>query len=690
MRSRYSASIFCVLLIVATLAVYWPVLNHDFVIYDDRDYVTENPHIQGGIIRANGFWALTTFHAGNWHPLTWLSHMLDYQLFGLKAGMHHLTSLLFHMANSILLFFVLRRMTGAIWRSGFVAALFALHPLHVESVAWISERKDVLSAFFWMLTILAYVRYTERPGFNRYLLVLIFFTLGLMSKPMVVTLPFVLLLMDFWPLCRVQWGQLCEENSAGFQKVQALRLVWEKIPLFALVLFSCVMTFLSEQGANTVGSLDIYPFSMRVSNALVSYLTYIRKMFWPGDLAVLYPYPGAITWWQTLGAGALLVCLFVLALRASRRSPYLVVGWLWYLGTLVPVIGLVQVGVQGMADRYTYIPIIGLFMMVAWGFHDLLGRRRHARVVLSISAGLLLSTLMICTWFQVRHWINSIALFTHTVNVTSDNYMGHHILGVAFEKKGRLNDALAHYFESIKIEPHNCPDSYSNIGGILVQQGRIEDAIKYCSEALRIDPASANAHIALGNALAAKGDTDAAVGHFLEALKIKPESAEAHNNLGNIFFRQGRIEDAIQHCSRALKVKARFVKAHINLANALAFQGRYKAAIEHYSKALEIKPDSADALNNLGITQARQGRIASAIKHFSDAIKIRPDFAKAHVNLGDALVLQGNLKEGGSHFREALRINPKNASVRHKLDRTLRLQGKQSGASNNVEVQGKM
>jgi len=661
---------------VATLAVYWPLLNHDFVIYDDRDYVTENPHIQGGITKAGGIWALTTFHAGNWHPLTWLSHMLDYQLFGLKAGMHHLTSLLIHMANSILLFLVLRRMTGAIWQSGFVAALFALHPLHVESVAWVSERKDVLSAFFWMLTMWAYVRYTERPEFNRYLLVLILFTLGLMSKPMVVTLPFVLLLMDFWPLCRVKWGQVCEENSAGFQKEQTFRLVWEKIPLFALVLLSCVMTFLSEQGGNTVGSLDIYPLSMRVSNALVSYLIYIKKIFWPGDLAVLYPYPGAIPWWQTLGAGALLVCLFVVALRASKRSPYLVVGWLWYLGTLVPVIGLIQVGVQGMADRYTYIPLIGLFMMVAWGLHDLLGRRRYPRLVLSISAGLLLSTLMICTWFQVRHWINSIALFTHTVNVTSGNYMGHHILGVALEKEGRLNDALSHYFESIKIEPHNYPDSYSNIGGVYIQQGRIEDAIKYCSEALRIDPRSVNAHITLGNALAAKGDMDTAVDHFFEALRIEPESGEAHNNLGNVLLRQGRVEDAIQHCSKALGFKARFVRAHINLANALTFQGKYKAAIEHYSKALQIKPDSADALNNLGITQARQGHIAAAIKHFSEAIQISPDFAKAHVNLGDALVLQGNLKEAGSHFREALRISPKNSSVRRKLEHTLRSHNK--------------
>jgi protein O-mannosyl-transferase len=629
----------CLFLVAITLTVYWKVQGYDFVNYDDDDYVFENPHVQGGISNANVIWALTTFHAGNWHPLTWLSHMLDYQLFGLKAGMNHLTSLLIHIANSILLFFVFRRMTGAMWRSAFIAALFALHPLHVESVAWISERKDVLSAFFWILTMWAYVRYAERPGFTRYILGLIFFALGLMSKPMIVTLPFVLLLMDFWPLCRVQWGQVCGESSSRFQKAQALRLVWEKIPLFALVLLSCFVTFLSEQGANTVVSLKIYPLSMRVSNALVSYTTYIRKTFWPDDLAVFYPYPDTIALWQTIGAGALLVCMFVLVFRVSRRFPYLVVGWLWYIGILVPVIGLVQVGAQGMADRYTYVPIIGLFIIVAWGVPQICQNRSHCTIWLSASVACLLLVLITVTWKQVGYWENSITLFEHNLRFTSNNDVAHNNLGVALNKQDRTEEAIKHFLPALQINP-NYEEAHNNLGIALEKQGRTEEAFKHFLQALRIKPDYEEAHYNLGKTLDKHGRTEEAIEHLLQALRIKPDYEEAHNNLGVALNRQGRTDEAIKHFLLALQIDTDYVEAQYNLGNALNKQGRTDEAIKHLLLALRIKPDYEEAHNNLAIALFRKGDMGGAIAHFRKALRINPDNITIKNNLKKLLMMQ--------------------------------------------------
>ena len=563
----------CVFLMVAILVVFSQMYSHDFISLDDGVYVTENPYVSSGFTGAGFVWAFKMFNSANWHPLTWLSHMLDCQLFGLKAGLHHLTSLLFHMANSILLFFVLRRMTGAIWRSGFVAALFALHPLHVESVAWISERKDVLSAFFWMLTMLAYVRYTERPGFNRYLLVLIFFTLGLMSKSMVVTLPFVLLLIDFWPLCRVRWGQLCEENRARFQESQALRLVWEKIPLFALAGMSCVLTVLSEQGGGATRSLDLYPIETRLANALISYASYIGKTFWPFDLA-FYTYQRMIPIWKLSGAGLLLIGLSVMSVMAARRRPYVLVGWLWYVGALVPVIGLVQVGDQPMADRYTYIPLIGLFILIAWGTSDMVKRWRYGRTALGTTMGLAVLCLIVVSWLQVRHWKDSISIFTHTINAVADNYGAHNRLGVALEKSGRQEEAIGHYSEALRIAPRY-GDAHNNLGRIMAAKGRLDAAIDHFRQALRARPGWALVHYNLGVAKASQGRFDEAVRHFSESLKRKPDYVEVYNNLGIVLAKQGKANEAIECFSKALSISPEDAMARRNLEQAIrVFGGR--------------------------------------------------------------------------------------------------------------------
>ncbi len=558
----------CLILAVTTLVVYWQVSNHGFIGLDDGVYVTENPYVRTGFTREGLIWSFGLFNSANWHPMTWLSHMLDCQVFGLNPGMHHLTSLLFHMANSILLFLVLRRMTGALWRSGFVAALFAFHPLHVESVAWVAERKDVLSTFFWMLTLWAYARYSEGPGPNRYLLVLIFFALGLMSKPMVVTLPFVLLLMDFWPLCRVQWGQSCEEGASGFQKSRVSLLVWEKIPLFALTAVSCVVTVLSEQGGGAVRSLALYPLERRGATALVSYASYIGKMIWPHDLAFYSPYPGTIPVWEVAGAGVLLTGLSVLAVVVALSSPYVLVGWLWYIGTLVPVIGVVQVGDQPMADRYTYIPLIGLFILIAWGATELGARWRNSKGVLAMAAGVVLLCLIILARSQTRHWKDSISLFTHTINIAPDNYGAHNGLGLALEKSGRLQEAIDQYSRALRIEPLYA-DAHNNLGRVMASQGRLGVAIDHFRQALRLRPGWALVHYNLGVAKARQRRFDEAVSHFSEAVKAKPDYVEAYNNLGIVLANQGKLDEAIRHFSKALSVRPQDTMARRNLEHAM-------------------------------------------------------------------------------------------------------------------------
>jgi hypothetical protein len=422
--------------------------------------------------------------------------MLDFELYGLNAGGYHLTNLLLHIANVLLFFFMLKRMTGALWRSGFVAVLFALHPLHVESVAWVTERKDVLSTFFWVLTFWVYVRYVEHPSPSRYLLGLVTFTLGLMAKPMLITLPFVLLLFDYWPLGRFDYGHDCVESdphtceymNLSRKRLPVLLLLREKVPFFIIAGVFSVVTFLAQQSIGAVRSLDKFPIESRIANALVSYVSYIGKMFWPHHLAIPYPHPlGSLPMWKALGAGILLTTLSILVIGKAARYRYLIVGWLWYLATLFPVIGLVQVGSQAMADRFTYVPLIGLFMMVAWGVPELVKTWRHRQIVLGISASILLFALMICTWLQVGYWKNSITLFTHVVNVTANNSVAHYSLGLALGKEGRLEESIRHSSEALRINPEDA-DTHMNLGVVLAMQGKLEQAVVHFNEALRLDP----------------------------------------------------------------------------------------------------------------------------------------------------------------------------------------------------------
>ena len=671
----------CLALAVTTLAVFLPVAWQGFVNYDDSDYVTENAHVQSGLKWDNVVWAFKTGHASNWHPLTWLSHMLDCQLFGLKAGGPHLVSVGFHIANTLLLFLLLRRMTGALWRSILVAALFALHPLHVESVAWASERKDVLSAFFFLLTIWAYARYAEvqspkpkvqSPGppsthhvsrftFHAsrfYLLSLSFFALGLISKPMLVTMPFVLLLIDYWPLRRPG------ASSRESQPVAGLLLLLEKVPFFLLSVASCVITFLVQRKGGAVSTA--LTLDERIANALVSYARYIGKMFWPKNLSILYPHPGHWLAWQVMVSAGLLLAVSAAVILMARRRPYLAVGWLWFCGTLVPVIGLIQVGIQSMADRYTYVPLIGLFIMLVWGVEELIPVRPWRGRALAIGAALLLATCGYLTERQIRFWRDSEALFGHAVKVTRDNYLAYNNLGFYLSGKGRVAEAMENYRQALKINSAY-EDALNNLGYALAGQKKYAEAIPLYQAALRVRPKHAEVHNNLGNALSETGKIDEAIQHYLIALEQKPDHADAHNNLGIALAMKGRLDEAIAHFHEAIRCKPSYASAHSNLGNAFAVQHKLDAAIQEYQESLRLKPDDAQAHNNLGNALAEQGKVEAAIEHYGQALRLNADNPEAHFNLALALLHQGKGEDAVAHIKEALRLRPDYAEAQAQL-----------------------
>jgi len=542
----------------ATLVVYQQVRDHEFVSFDDPKYVTENAYVQNGLTFEGVKWAFTTKHASNWHPVTWLSLMLDCEISDEWARRCHTTNLLLHVANTLLLFYFLKRTTGTLWPSAIAGALFALHPLHVESVAWVAERKDVLSTFFWLLTMLAYVRYARRPGVWRYGWVLVLFALGLMSKPMLVTLPFALLLLDYWPLERFRpaapkpYGKRRKGRAkTGKNKEQTfLRLVLEKVPLFVLSAASCVVTLWVQRGVEV--SARVLSIQDRFSNAMVSYVVYLGKMVWPVRLAAFYPH--AKTWpaCQVAGAGLLLLVITVLMIWRHRRG-YTVVGWLWYLGTLVPVIGLVQVGVQSYADRYTYVPLIGIFVVIAWGAADLVKNRPYRKIAAAVLAAVILAALGVCTWIQAGYWRNNIVLYKHALEVTRDNHLAHNNLGVVLRDQGKTAEAVEHFKAAVKIWPMYI-DAAVNLAAGLVDEGKPEEAISYCTEFLDRRRGNCLLHNNFANALKGTGRIDEAIEHYRKALEFDKNAWQVHCNLGMIMAGRGKIDEALKHYRAASKV----------------------------------------------------------------------------------------------------------------------------------------
>jgi hypothetical protein len=512
-------------LALGTLALYWPVVHHDFIALDDNQYVTANPVVQAGLTWAGVKWAFTNIIASNWFPLTWLTHMMDCQFYGVNPAGHHLTNVFFHIANVLLLFAWLNRTTGALWRSALVAALFAWHPLRVESVAWVAERKDVLSAFFWLLTLLAYTRYVKKPDASAYLLALFLFACGLMSKPMVVTLPFVLLLADFWPLNRL--------TAANFDWKIVRHLVLEKLPFFALTIAESCVNYIAQKAGGATWSADALPLPVRIANALVSYVRYLSKSFWPADLAVIYPYQKNWPLWFVLTAAVLLLVWSAIVILRARKNPFLFFGWFYFVGTLVPTIGLVQVGPQAMADRYSYLPSIGLFVLIVWGVNELLKTQPHQKIIAALAGTVALVACLIVTSLQLNYWQNSLELFRHTVEVTTDNYTADAYLGGELEAAGLNDYALPFYAESVRIAPLFAIGQW-DFGMALLRKGRAGEASAHLAVAARLTPADPVIRCYYGKALAAAGKIDAAKVQLTEALRLQPNYAEARTDLNTI------------------------------------------------------------------------------------------------------------------------------------------------------------
>jgi len=728
--------VICLTLGLITLAVFAPSLTHKFLAYDDQAYVTENPHVQAGLTWQGVEWAFRCSAASNWHPVTWLSHMLDCQLYGLRPAGHHLTNVLLHAINAVLLFLVLSRMTGAMWRSAGVAALFAWHPLHVESVAWVAERKDVLSTFFFLLTLDAYARYTEVQGLESkvqspkskvpqhapvraclenavasssrgeearissgtghapvdqslltsaatfskqalsrlppssfYLLSLFFFALGLMSKPMVVTLPFVLLLLDYWPLGRSAecGGRRAESGGSEIRRSVTgwTRLVAEKVPFLALSTACCVLTVWAQRGSYSVVSVAGLPLSRRIPHALVAYAHYLGTMVVPRHLAAHYPYPIATSATAVAGAGIVLAAVSLLVVWFARRRPYLVVGWLWYLGTLVPVIGLVQVGDQAWADRYTYLPLIGVFLAIVWGVADLaqaqriggVTRTKAGRAVLggvgvAVALGLLAGTSL-----QLRYWKDTRTLFEHAAQVTPHNGRAITVLGSLLAKEGKLKEAMNLYAQALHYQPDN-PEAHFFLGNALEQQGKLDEAVAEYTQALWFKPLQEKTHLALGVALAKEKHYEEAAGHYRAALAINPDSAIAHNNLARVLHTQGRLDEAINHYLAALSLDPGLAQAHNNLGVLLIQKGRLAEGAAHLEEAVRLNPSDLESQYNLVLALNQQEKWRQAVAILSRLAPSRPQDPSLNCQLGLALSHLQRTREAMSHYAHALEVQP--------------------------------
>jgi protein O-mannosyl-transferase len=657
--------------------VYSPAWHYGFVNFDDPDYVTANQRVASGLSWRNLIWALTTPSAANWFPLTWLSHMLDVTLYGMSAGAHHFTNILLHAASSILLLGLLYRMTDKLGSSIFVAAMFAVHPVHVESVAWVAERKDVLSTLFGMLTLWAYWAYVREPRVGRYVLVFLSLALGLMSKAMLVTLPLVLLLLDYWPLRRKLHEEAAFASGSSFlRRVSSgkLWLVWEKVPLLLLAAVSSIVTFVVQRRGGSVIRLAVLPFGLRVENALVSYVAYIGQALWPTRLAAFYPYPQSIPAGPVIVAAAVLIAATFLAIHDRRRYPFILVGWLWYVITLLPVIGLVQVGEQSRADRYLYVPLVGLSLIAGWGAPELVSRWKHGRIALSTAAAVTVVACAVVARHQVHYWADSTTLWTHAVDVTVANDFAHNNLGAALLAEGRVEEAAAQFDATIQIKPEVAPPHF-NLANALAKQGKVDAAITQYREALRINAEYAEAHNNLGAALATQGKFEEARLHYSEALRIRPTYADAQYNLGNALAAQGNITNAMAHYAEAVRLRPDYAEAHNGWGAALASQGKFDEAMAHYAEAARLQPGYADVHNNWGVSLSSQGKLGEAIAQYTEALRLNSDYADARNNLGNALAKSGRAGEAIVQFADAARLRPDSAAIRNSLGLVLAEQG---------------
>ena len=641
----------CLGLVVAAWAVFGQTLGFDFVNYDDGVYVFQNQEINHGLSLQGIGWAFTHSVSSNWHPLTIISYMLDAQLYGLKAGGYHFTNVLLHSLAVVLLYLILEQITGARWKSAFVAMCFAIHPLRAESVAWIAERKDVLSGVFFMLTLAAYVGYVRKPGWGlRYLAVLALFALALMSKPTVVPLPFLLLLLDYWPLKRLRTAGPDPPNT----RTPGQPLL-EKVPLFILSAAACVATLAAQQKA-----VATVPFFLRLTNALVACSTYLWQMLYPANLAAYYPIPrNGWPMGQVLVSVLMLAIISVGAFVWRRKRPWFVVAWLWYLGMLVPVLGLVQVGSQAHADRYTYLPGIGLYLIIAWAGGELATVRPQLRSFLGGTGAAVALVLVLCAHQQVSVWQDSRTLWEHALAASAESDLAHNNLGLALAEQGRGDEAITHYQRALELNP-DFELAYNNLGLALAQKGQLDEAILQYRKALDLEPNYDQAHFNLGVALSQEGKTSEAVDQFALTLKLNPNYMLAYINLGNVFFRQGNFDEAIAQYQRALAVDPNYELAYNDIGTAFVKKNDFNQAIEAYQKAVKLKPDYVMARINLGSALANQGKLDEAIVEYQTALKTSPDMDQLHIRLANVLLQKGEFDRAMSHYERSLELNPNN------------------------------
>ena len=625
-----------------TLAVFGQTVGFPFVNYDDDAYVYQNVHVVTGVTGKNILWAFTRTHAANWHPLTWLSHMLDCQLYGQWAGGHHLTNVLLHAVTVVMLFLVLRKMTGQFWPSALVAALFAVHPLRAESVAWVAERKDVLSGLFFVLSLWAYARYAQRPDcWRRYAAVVITFALGLMAKPMIVTLPAVLLLLDYWPLKR--WDPVAGRIPR--------RVVLEKLPLFLLAGLSSVVTSYAQ--TTSMETTTNLPLVWRVGNAVVAYAGYLGHLFWPCDLAVFYPHLCAdLPLWQIVAAASVLLAITVGVVMKGKQYPFLLVGWLWYLGMLVPAIGIVQVGAQAMADRYTYLPQIGVCLMLVWGAVEATRERRFFQALWIPAAGVV-AVLAVCAWQQTHYWQDSITLWTHALACTRGNRTAHLCYASALDCKGRLAEAEREYLSALELDPKDVRVR-TDLADVQARQGKVQAAIASYGKVLEINRKHPEALAGLGLVMADQGKYEEALRWYHQALEIDPKLALGHMGLGSVLVRQGRLKEAIQHYRQALETMPSMADAHSNLGVALAMQGQFGEAIRHCRQAIELQPDIPESYANLANIFAIQRRWDEAAEEYEKALAISPGLNVVRIRLANVIYRQGRVLEAVALTRQAI------------------------------------
>jgi protein O-mannosyl-transferase len=646
-------------LVIGVLAVFRSLFGYDFVDLDDFTYVVRNPHVVAGLTLKGIGWAFTQSYQGYWAPLTWLSYMADAQFWGLSAGAFHATNVVLHAASACVLFAALRRMTRAYWTSAFVAAIFAVHPLHVESVAWIAERKDVLSTFFCFLAIYAYVRYVERPGVARYVPVVAAFACGLMAKPMVVTLPVLLLLLDAWPLGRLR------RQDGGRQIV--FRLVAEKAPLIAMSLILGIVTIAAQSNAGATMSLAVAPPSLRAANAVVSCSVYLANMVWPAGLAALYPYPRTVPAWQVVGALLVLAPVTAVAVRLRHRAPYLLVGWLWYLVTLVPVLGFVQAGPQARADRYTYVAMIGMTMMVAWGAREISAGMRRQTVVLAVCGCMALVACTGGTIQQLTYWRNSTTLFRRALAVTTDNYVAHKGLGTALLNSGSNDEAIGELRAALAIAP-DWAEAHSDLGLALRRSNRMDEAVAHLERAVQLRPDDMLSRVDLGAGYLAQGRSREAEAEFRQAVRLAPDSYEAQRALGLALAQQGGLEGARRAFEAAVHLNADYVDGYMNLGTVLGRMGLADEAARAFSAVIRLRPDSAEGYIGLATALAIQGRSSEAVEQLSIAVRLRPDDAELHGKLGITLIEAGRREEGIARLAEAVRMRPDLSELRDDLE----------------------